>query len=560
MDKKLQGYIDKLNSLNFKKMYEGDFFLTWEKTDDEIEAVFTVADALRYMRENNISTKVFESGLSVSLFRDNSTRTRFSFASACNLLGLEVQDLDEGKSQIAHGETVRETANMISFMADVIGIRDDMYIGKGNKYMHDVVDAVTQGHEAGVLEQKPTLVNLQCDIDHPTQCMADMLHILHTFGGAEKLKGKKIAMTWAYSPSYGKPLSVPQGVIGLMTRFGMDVVLAHPEGYEVMPEVAEVAKKNAEASGGSFSMTNSMEEAFRDADIVYPKSWAPFAAMEKRTNLYGEGDTEGSRKGPAWKRLSMQAPFLSYVVFNSVRADFTKRTRSIACFGFRHDLFRCAYAAAGCTDGTGFEYGVQITDTAGTLDAYGRGNGSTHELQVLNGAALGAVSGAGLDKVGTGFLGQPAGANLLLIREIAGFDDDLHNGTLFMGESCNLGNFGAHSVVIAMEQTADVNDHVQLLTAFFQGQAGFGDLDGGFMIAVREADDRAYPDIAAFEQLRHEGHIAGTCAHAGGVIFQCDFSTMADLIFRQVRLERGMVEHLGNIMRCKGHGKTSLII
>ena len=293
MDKKLQGYIDKLNSLNFKKMYEGDFFLTWEKTDDEIEAVFTVADALRYMRENNISTKVFESGLSVSLFRDNSTRTRFSFASACNLLGLEVQDLDEGKSQIAHGETVRETANMISFMADVIGIRDDMYIGKGNKYMHDVVDAVTQGHEAGVLEQKPTLVNLQCDIDHPTQCMADMLHILHTFGGAEKLKGKKIAMTWAYSPSYGKPLSVPQGVIGLMTRFGMDVVLAHPEGYEVMPEVVEVAKKNAEASGGSFSMTNSMEEAFRDADIVYPKSWAPFAAMEKRTNLYGEGDTEG---------------------------------------------------------------------------------------------------------------------------------------------------------------------------------------------------------------------------------------------------------------------------
>ena len=293
MDKKLQGYIDKLNSLNFKKMYEGDFFLTWEKTDDEIEAVFTVADALRYMRENNISTKVFESGLGVSLFRDNSTRTRFSFASACNLLGLEVQDLDEGKSQIAHGETARETANMISFMADVIGIRDDMYIGKGNKYMHDVVDAVTQGHEAGVLEQKPTLVNLQCDIDHPTQCMADMLHILHTFGGAEKLKGKKIAMTWAYSPSYGKPLSVPQGVIGLMTRFGMDVVLAHPEGYEVMPEVVEVAKKNAEASGGSFSMTNSMEEAFRDADIVYPKSWAPFAAMEKRTNLYGEGDTEG---------------------------------------------------------------------------------------------------------------------------------------------------------------------------------------------------------------------------------------------------------------------------
>ena len=293
MDAKLQGYIDKLNALNFKEMYNGDFFLTWEKTDDEIEAVFTVADALRYMRENNISTKVFESGLGISLFRDNSTRTRFSFASACNLLGLEVQDLDEGKSQVAHGETVRETANMISFMADVIGIRDDMYIGKGNKYMHEVVDAVTEGNKDGILEQKPTLVNLQCDIDHPTQCMADMLHIIHEFGGVENLKGKKLAMTWAYSPSYGKPLSVPQGVIGLMTRFGMDVVLAHPEGYDVMPEVEEIARKNAEATGGSFTKTNSMEEAFKDADIVYPKSWAPYKVMEERTELLRANDHEG---------------------------------------------------------------------------------------------------------------------------------------------------------------------------------------------------------------------------------------------------------------------------
>lgn len=286
-------FTDKLDKLNFENMYEGDFFLTWEKTRDELEAVFTVADALRHLRENNISAKIFDSGLGISLFRDNSTRTRFSFASACNLLGLEVQDLDEGKSQIAHGETVRETANMISFMADVIGIRDDMYIGKGNAYMHNVVNAVTEGHKAGVLEQKPTLVNLQCDIDHPTQCMADTLHLIHEFGGVENLKGKKVAMTWAYSPSYGKPLSVPQGVIGLMTRLGMDVTLAYPEGYEVMDEVVEVAKKNAEEFGGKFEITNDMKEAFKDADVVYPKSWAPFKAMEERTELYGNGDFEG---------------------------------------------------------------------------------------------------------------------------------------------------------------------------------------------------------------------------------------------------------------------------
>jgi knotted carbamoyltransferase YgeW len=285
--------IDRLGNLNTEKMFLNDFLLTWEKSDDEIAATFLVADILRGMRQANISSTVFDSGLGISLFRDNSTRTRFSYSSACNMLGLEVQDLDEGKSQIAHGETVRETANMISFMADVIGIRDDMYIGKGNAYMREVARAVEEGNRDGVLEQRPTLVNLQCDIDHPTQSMSDALHLIHHFGGVDKLKGKKIAMTWAYSPSYGKPLSVPQGIIGLMTRFGAEVNLAHPEGYEVMPEVEEVARKNAGMSGGSYTRVNSMAEAFKDADVVYPKSWAPFAAMEKRTDLYGNGDFDG---------------------------------------------------------------------------------------------------------------------------------------------------------------------------------------------------------------------------------------------------------------------------
>ncbi|PID81892.1 knotted carbamoyltransferase YgeW [bacterium DOLZORAL124_64_63] len=285
--------IRKLGLLDTESMYLNDFLHTWKQSDQELQAVFTVAEILQQMRKDNISSRVFDSGLGISLFRDNSTRTRFSFASACNLLGLEVQDLDEGKSQIAHGETVRETANMVSFMADIIGIRDDMFIGKGHTYMKEVAASVEAGYRDGVLEQRPTIVNLQCDIDHPTQSMADMLHVIHTFGGVENLRGKKIAMTWAYSPSYGKPLSVPQGIIGLMTRFGMDVTLAHPEGYSVMPEVEEVARRNAAAGGGSFKRAESMAEAFEGADIVYPKSWAPFTAMEKRTALYEKNDRAG---------------------------------------------------------------------------------------------------------------------------------------------------------------------------------------------------------------------------------------------------------------------------
>jgi knotted carbamoyltransferase YgeW len=123
--------------------------------------------------------------------------------------------------------------------------------------------------------------------------MADLAHLKATFGSLEALAGKRIAMTWAYSPSYGKPLSVPQGIITLMTRFGMDVALAYPEGYDLLPQTLEQARAGAAASGGRFSVSHSMGAAFAGADIVYPKSWAPFAVMERRTQLLEKKDDAG---------------------------------------------------------------------------------------------------------------------------------------------------------------------------------------------------------------------------------------------------------------------------
>ncbi|MBI5239928.1 MAG: knotted carbamoyltransferase YgeW [Elusimicrobia bacterium] len=295
MSAEIKNLFDELKTLK-ADLYGKDFLLTWEKSDAEIRAVLAIAELLKAIHAENIPLDMFKTGLAVSNFRDNSTRTRFSFASACNLLGLAVQDLDEGKSQIAHGETVRETANMISFLTEAVGIRDDMFIGKGHTYMKEVAEALDDGFRQGVLNQRPAVVNLQCDLDHPTQSMSDLLFIKNHFGGLDKLKGKKIAMTWAYSPSYGKPLSVPQGVICLMTRFGMNVELAYPEGYDLLPDTLSVAKKNAKASGGAFKVSNSMESAFRDADIVYPKSWAPFKVMERRTALLADNDHAGLKE------------------------------------------------------------------------------------------------------------------------------------------------------------------------------------------------------------------------------------------------------------------------
>jgi len=276
--------------------YNKDFLLTCEKSADEIRALTLIAECFYELHRAHKPFRVFDGGLAVSIFRDKSTRTRFSFASAVNALGLGLSELDEEKSQIAHGETVRETANMISFLTEAIGIRDDMYLGEGNKYMREVGQAVQEGFEKGVLHQRPSVINLQCDVDHPTQALADLMQLQHHFGSLDKLRGKKIAMTWAYSPSYGKPLSVPQGIIGLMTRFGMHVSLAYPDGYDLIPEVVELAQHNSRRSGGAFEVLASMEAAFIGADVVYPKSWAPYHVMQKRTPLLHQGDKEGLKQ------------------------------------------------------------------------------------------------------------------------------------------------------------------------------------------------------------------------------------------------------------------------
>ncbi len=307
----LHKLINTIASRDTDHLYNTDFLLTWEKSMSDIKQVLDITEALKGLRKHNIDTRVFKSGLAISQFRDNSTRTRFSFSSAANLLGLALQDLDEGKSQISHGETVRETVNMISFLSDIIGIRDDMYLGAGNTYMREVGAALDDGFAQGVLPQRPGIINLQCDIDHPTQSMADLAHLKNYFGSLENLKGKKLAMTWAYSPSYGKPLSVPQGIIGLLTRFGMEVELAYPEGYGLIPDVMETAAKQAKETGGSFKVVNSMDEAFKNADIVYPKSWAPYEVMGQRTELLRNNDRDGL-KALEQKALQNNAKFMDW--------------------------------------------------------------------------------------------------------------------------------------------------------------------------------------------------------------------------------------------------------
>lgn len=278
----VQEKIDRLQKLPCA-LEKRDFLATWDHDEDTLRWLLLASEILEDFVRLGISTRVFERGLGMSIFRDKSTRTRYAFKSACNLLGLATEELDETTSQVGHGETTRETAAMIGFLTEVFGIRDDMYLGEGHFYMSEVAASLAEAHHAGALLGRPTVINLQSDLDHPTQSLADLRHVARMFGGLAGLRGRTIAVSWAHSPSYGKPLSVPQGVIGLLSRFGMHIRLAYPPGYELADVPLEKAQRFAAESGGTVQVTHSMDDAFADADIVYPKSWAPLAIMEERT-------------------------------------------------------------------------------------------------------------------------------------------------------------------------------------------------------------------------------------------------------------------------------------
>jgi N-acetylornithine carbamoyltransferase len=194
------------------------------------------------------------------LFFDKSTRTRNSFEAGITQLGGHAHFIDSSSSQIAHGESPKDTGIILSSYGHGIAIRHDLIPGEGNSYMREVAKYASN-----------PVINMQCDIDHPCQTLADLMTIREKFG--QNLRGLKIAVAWTYAPSYAKPMSVPQGLIMLMTRFGLDLTLAHPPEYTLMSNTMQIARENAQKNGIKFNVVDNLEDAFHDADIVYPKSW-----------------------------------------------------------------------------------------------------------------------------------------------------------------------------------------------------------------------------------------------------------------------------------------------
>lgn len=260
---------------------------TQEWSTADLATVRRVARILADFDRRGIRTPLCPNELAWAVFFDQSTRTKSAWAGAAARLGMQPVIVDGSSTQVSHGETAAETGAMLGMNSHAMGIRHDLILGEGNRFIRDVKAGIDGYLAATDDARRVPIVNLQCDVDHPTQTMADLMWLEDNF---EDLAGRNITVAWASSPSYAKPLSVPQGLVTLLTRFGANVTLAHPPGYQLTPDTMAAATSNA-AHGGSFRVVDTMDEAFAGADVVYPKSWGAHDLMVDRVAANAAGDT-----------------------------------------------------------------------------------------------------------------------------------------------------------------------------------------------------------------------------------------------------------------------------
>ncbi len=275
-----------------RALFKGkDWITTEEWSDAELKTLLDVsADLKRRFRKGEPHRWLPDKTIFLMFF-DKSTRTRNSFEAGITQLGGHGHFLTADAMQVSHGESPKDTGIILSRYGHAIAIRHDLIPGEGNRYMREVA----RWADAPV-------INMQCDVDHPCQTLADLMTIREKLG--RNLRGKKLAVSWAYAPSYAKPLSVPQGLIMLMPRFGMDVVLAHPPEYFLMPETLEAARRNAKKAGTRFEVVDDMDAAFEGADVVIPKSWGCLDTM-------GSKPEESLRIAKQYTRWICDAPRLA---------------------------------------------------------------------------------------------------------------------------------------------------------------------------------------------------------------------------------------------------------
>ncbi len=234
------------------------FITLQEWTKEEIDTLLDVSFELKRHFAMGVPTPYLSYKTIFLMFFEQSTRTRNSMEAGIAQLGGHANYLDTSTMQIAHGESAKDTAIILSRFGHGIACRNCFW-GIGNKYLREMAQWATV-----------PVINLQCDLYHPMQVLADLMTIKEKVKDTQRLK---VSIIWAYATTHKKPISVPLSQILLFPRYGMDVTLAYPEGYDLPDWAIKQAEENAKANGGSLKITHNQEEAYEGAHVVIPKNW-----------------------------------------------------------------------------------------------------------------------------------------------------------------------------------------------------------------------------------------------------------------------------------------------
>ena len=235
-----------------------DLISLQEWTKEEIDTILDVAFQLKRERALGIPHPLLRDRVLAMLFFFSSTRTRASFEAGMAQLGGHAQFIESRTTQISHGDTAKEIGEILGRYNDGLAIRNVDW-GVGNQYIRDVAEA-----------SRVPVLNMQCDLFHPHQSLADLMTIMEKKGDP---RGRTIAISWAYAASYQKPISVPVDLSLLTSRYGMHVRLVHPPEFRLPTDIVDQAAENARRSGGSFELMDDFDAGMRGADVVYAKSW-----------------------------------------------------------------------------------------------------------------------------------------------------------------------------------------------------------------------------------------------------------------------------------------------
>jgi N-acetylornithine carbamoyltransferase len=289
---------DRMETVN-TTLFQKDFITTQDWSVEDLTTVLDLAFRLKQDFAMGLPhDDILRAKTLYMLFFEESTRTRNSFETGMTQLGGHANYLTPKATQIDHGENARDTGIVLSSYGHGIAIRNSA-TGVGQKYLYEMAR-----------HADAPIINMQDDVDHPCQAMADLMTLQELY--SRQLQGRKFVVSWTYAPKYVRPLSVPQSLIMLMPRFGMDVTLAYPEGYHLMPETMDIARANADIAGVNFDVVHDMDEAFEGADFVYPKSWGPIMVTED------EAEVEAmAAKNQSWRatpeKMKLAQPHASYM-------------------------------------------------------------------------------------------------------------------------------------------------------------------------------------------------------------------------------------------------------